>query len=116
MDFSFKNPVPQNFFGSLSFGRLLFCGCFYTVITSELRGLAPTHFTISRGDYASGHDVTALRLRSLLTLLAKHPCLPCLPHSVVSTLRMSHRKIVFIADFVNVNAIALAGRNDYLTP
>ena len=35
----FKNPVPQNFFGCFSFGRLLFCGCFYTVITSELRGL-----------------------------------------------------------------------------
>ncbi|MBI0114545.1 hypothetical protein H3T56_09205 [Gilliamella sp. W8123] len=63
----FKNPSPQKFFACLSFGRLLFCGCFYTVITSELRGLARTLFTISRGDYASGHDVTAFRLRSVLT-------------------------------------------------
>ncbi|WP_207463533.1 hypothetical protein [Gilliamella apis] len=94
----------------------MFGGYFYTVITSELRGLAPTLFTISRGDYASGHDVTAFRLRSVLTLLSKHPCLPCLPHAVVSTLPMSRHKIAFIANFVNVSAIALAGRNDYLTP
>ena len=77
-----KNPSPQiflvlYFLDCLSFGRLLFGGYFYTVNTSELRGLAPTLFTISRGDHASGHDVTAFRLRSLLTLLAKHPCLPC---------------------------------------
>ncbi|WP_217336439.1 hypothetical protein, partial [Gilliamella apis] len=66
-----KTPFLKIFY-SLSFGRLLFCGCFYTAITSELRGLAPTLFTISRGDHASGHDVTAFCLRSLLTLLAKH--------------------------------------------
>ena len=76
MDFDFKTPFLK-FFYSLSFGRLLFCGYFYTVITSELRGLARTLFTISRGDHASGHDVTTFRLRSVLTLLGKHPCLSC---------------------------------------
>ena len=71
---------------SLNF-RLLFGGYFNTAVTSEQRGFTRPLFTNSRGDHASGHDVTAFRHRSLLThrlylfqtkrSLAKIPCLSC---------------------------------------